>query len=70
MAAALILRQVIHEGRSLNVALSTFGDDLVVPRDKALVQELCFGVLRWRWKRWQCYLFANPSVAGIAIYIS
>ncbi len=50
MAAALILRQVIQDGRSLSAVLSTLNEDLVEPRNQALVQELCFGVLRWRWR--------------------
>lgn len=43
--ATQILTQVIHHGHSLSDCLDT--NSLPDPRDRALVQELCYGVLRW-----------------------
>lgn len=44
-AAALAIQQVLEQGRSLNQALPQVTRNLA-PRDKALCQQLCFGVLR------------------------
>jgi 16S rRNA (cytosine967-C5)-methyltransferase len=45
-AAATALARVIRDGVSLNTALAE-GMPRVVPRDQGLLQELCYGTLRW-----------------------
>lgn len=45
-AAALALDEVIRQGRSLTTVLPSW-QEKVSPRDRALLQELCYGVLRW-----------------------
>ncbi len=45
--AALCLFQVVDKGRSLSDALPQAQAALVNPKDKALLQQLCYGVLRW-----------------------
>ncbi|MFC0446217.1 16S rRNA (cytosine(967)-C(5))-methyltransferase RsmB [Pseudidiomarina halophila] len=44
-AAAQVLEQVLEQGRSLSQALPDYTTKLE-PRDRAMVQSLCFGVLR------------------------
>ena len=44
--AAQVLFKVVDQGYSLSSALPTAMQQ-VAPRDKALLQELCFGTLRW-----------------------
>ncbi|RJG50661.1 16S rRNA (cytosine(967)-C(5))-methyltransferase RsmB [Motilimonas pumila] len=44
--AAIVLNKVVEQGESLNTALPA-AQQLVAPKDKALLQELCYGVLRW-----------------------
>jgi 16S rRNA (cytosine967-C5)-methyltransferase len=44
--AALVMQQVLDHGHSLSAALPP-AQDLVAPRDRALLQELCYGTLRW-----------------------
>jgi len=43
--AAKVLNQVVEKGQSLSQALPAIQQDLS-PKDKALVQMLCYGVLR------------------------
>ncbi|MBL1377033.1 16S rRNA (cytosine(967)-C(5))-methyltransferase RsmB [Zobellella iuensis] len=45
-AAANILHQVIHQGQSLSALLPRYQQELAA-KDRALLQELCFGSLRW-----------------------
>lgn len=45
--AARVLEQVIVQGRSLSSALPAGMQKKLDTRDKALVQEICYGVLRW-----------------------
>lgn len=45
--AARTLAQVLGEGRSLALALPPALDQ-VNPRDRGLLQELCYGVCRWQ----------------------
>ncbi|MGK2914285.1 MAG: 16S rRNA (cytosine(967)-C(5))-methyltransferase RsmB [Porticoccaceae bacterium] len=45
-AAAIAIARVIRDGVSLNTALAE-GMPRVVPRDQGLLQELCYGTLRW-----------------------
>lgn len=45
--AALCLYQVVDKGRSLSDALPQAQDALANPKDKALLQQLCYGCLRW-----------------------
>ncbi len=47
VAAVHILDNVAYRGRSLSDQLSGLRDAGLSPRDRALTQELCFGVLRW-----------------------
>ncbi|ALP54329.1 16S rRNA methyltransferase [Candidatus Tenderia electrophaga] len=49
IAAAKALDEVIRQGRSLNSALPRWQDKVSL-RDRALLQELCFGSLRWYWR--------------------
>ena len=44
--AALVVHQVVEQGQSLSTLLPA-AQDRVLPRDRALLQELCFGTLRW-----------------------
>ena len=46
VAAAKALDEVIRQGRSLTTVLPQW-QDKVADRDRALLQELCFGVTRW-----------------------
>jgi 16S rRNA (cytosine967-C5)-methyltransferase len=46
-AAAGVLAQVLDKGRSLNDALPGEQAAISDPRDAALLQELCYGTLRW-----------------------
>lgn len=46
-AAVAVLVQVISQGRFLDAALKDVLPKVADPRDRALAQELCFGVLRW-----------------------
>jgi 16S rRNA (cytosine967-C5)-methyltransferase len=45
--AAGCLFQVVDKGRSLSDVLPVAQDKLINPKDKALLQQLCYGVLRW-----------------------
>ncbi len=45
-AAAKVIFQVVDQGQSLSAALPLAQQD-VAPRDQALLQEICYGVLRW-----------------------
>ncbi|WP_375055982.1 16S rRNA (cytosine(967)-C(5))-methyltransferase RsmB [Zobellella sp. DQSA1] len=45
-AAANILHQVINQGQSLSALLPRYQQELAA-KDRALLQELCFGSLRW-----------------------
>lgn len=49
-AAVKVLVQVFTEGRSLGAALPPVLAEVAQPRDRALTQDLCYGVLRW-WPR-------------------
>ncbi|MGL5948748.1 MAG: 16S rRNA (cytosine(967)-C(5))-methyltransferase RsmB [Aeromonas sp.] len=44
--AALVIQQVLDHGLSLSAVLPA-AQDKVAPRDRALLQELCYGTLRW-----------------------
>ncbi len=46
-AAVQVLEQVLRYGRSLSTCLPGTQATLHAPRDRALLQDLCFGVLRW-----------------------
>ncbi|ART82806.1 16S rRNA (cytosine(967)-C(5))-methyltransferase [Oceanisphaera profunda] len=45
-AAANIIHQVLNQGQSLSSLLPRYQQD-VAAKDRALLQELCFGTLRW-----------------------
>ena len=45
-AAANILHQVLNQGQSLSTLLPRYQQE-VAAKDRALLQELCFGTLRW-----------------------
>ncbi|QUJ67526.1 16S rRNA (cytosine(967)-C(5))-methyltransferase RsmB [Photobacterium sp. GJ3] len=45
-AAAQVIYQVVDQGQSLSVALPAAQQE-IKPRDQALLQEICYGVLRW-----------------------
>lgn len=47
VCAGAILRDVLGRGRSLTAALDARRADLAQPADRAFVQELVFGVMRW-----------------------
>jgi 16S rRNA (cytosine967-C5)-methyltransferase len=48
LAAARVLTRVLGSGRRLDSALTDYLEDAAAERrDRALVQELCFGVMRW-----------------------
>lgn len=49
-AAAAILAEVIGEGKSLSPLLQTALPRLRSDPDRAFVQNLCFGTLRWYWR--------------------
>lgn len=49
VAAAKALSEVIRQGRSLTAVMPDW-QDKVAGRDRALLQELCYGVLRWYWR--------------------
>ncbi|TPW09127.1 MAG: sun, partial [Halothiobacillaceae bacterium] len=51
-AAAWVITSVVVDGRSLSAALPHYIERLSDPRERALLQELCYGVLRW-WPRLQ-----------------
>lgn len=44
--AALVMQQVLDHGNSLSAVLPA-AQEQVAPRDRALLQELCYGTLRW-----------------------
>lgn len=46
-AAVLALQRVLARGRSLPDAMAPYLAKFVDPRERALCQELCYGVLRW-----------------------
>ena len=48
--AARVLLRVINDGRSLSDALPPAVQKLADPRQRALVQELSFGTLRWYYR--------------------
>ncbi|WP_087023587.1 16S rRNA (cytosine(967)-C(5))-methyltransferase RsmB [Thaumasiovibrio subtropicus] len=45
-AAAKVIYQVVDQGQSLSAVLPQAQQD-IAPRDQALLQEICYGVLRW-----------------------
>ena len=45
-AAAKVIYQVVDQGQSLSTALPAAQQD-IKERDHALLQEICYGVLRW-----------------------
>jgi 16S rRNA (cytosine967-C5)-methyltransferase len=47
-AAVEVLLQVVERGRTLGDALAEHQQELSDSRDRALLQELCFGTLRWQ----------------------
>lgn len=49
VVAAQALDEVIRQGRSLSAVLPRW-QEKVAPRDRALLQELCYGSLRWYWR--------------------
>lgn len=49
-AAAAVLVQVVTEGTFLNLALESALPKIPKPEDRAFVQALCYGVLRWYWR--------------------
>ncbi len=49
LAAVKALEQVIVKGRSLDTALPEQLEQVGL-QDRPLLQELCYGVLRWRWR--------------------
>ena len=50
LAAVRILTKVVQSGQSLSAALPPVLAQVQNPADRALVQEICYGVLRW-WHR-------------------
>lgn len=48
--AARVIAAVVIQQQSLNTALDEQRSSLTQYGDKALLQELCYGVLRWRWQ--------------------
>jgi len=50
LAAALVLTQVIRDGRNLPDALEGLLSRVQADRDKALTQAMAYGVLRWFWR--------------------
>lgn len=48
--AADVLVQVIQEGKSLTAALEPALSGIAVSSDRAFVQALCYGVMRWYWR--------------------
>ena len=48
--AARVLVQVISDGRSLSDVLPAAAHHLADPRQRALLQELCYGTLRWYYR--------------------
>ena len=52
--AANVIYQVVEQGQSLSQALPS-GQKLVPAKDKALLQEICYGTLRWL-NRLECML--------------
>ncbi len=49
VAAAKVLEEVIRQGRSLSAVMPAWQDQ-VAATDRALLQELCYGVSRWYWR--------------------
>lgn len=49
LAAVKVLEQVIVKGRSLDAALLPQLEQVAL-QERSLLRELCFGVLRWRWR--------------------
>lgn len=49
LAAVKVLEQVTVKGRSLDTALPEQFDQIAA-QERPLLQELCYGVLRWRWR--------------------
>jgi 16S rRNA (cytosine967-C5)-methyltransferase len=48
--AAAVLVRVADEGRSLTASLDETLPSIGVEKDRAFVQALCFGVMRWYWR--------------------
>lgn len=46
--AATVIHEVLHEGRSLKALLARDLGRLADPRDRALMESICFETLRWR----------------------
>ena len=49
VAAAKALDEVIRHGRSLSAVMPHW-QEKVAAKDRALLQEICYGVLRWYWR--------------------
>ncbi len=49
VAAAKALDEVIRQGRSLSTVMPRW-QEKVAAKDRALLQEICYGVLRWYWR--------------------
>ena len=49
VAAAKALEEVIRQGHSLSTVMPRW-QDKVAAKDRALLQEICYGVLRWYWR--------------------
>ena len=49
VAAAKALEEVIRHGRSLSAVMPHW-QEKVAAKDRALLQEICYGVLRWYWR--------------------
>lgn len=49
VAAAKVLEEVVRHGRSLSAVIPAW-QEKVAAKDSALLQELCYGVLRWYWR--------------------
>lgn len=47
-AAAGVLIDVVQHGKSLSTALPPALEEILQPADRALLQEICYGVLRWQ----------------------
>ncbi len=60
--AARVLAAVVADGRSLSACLPEHLASLSDPKDRALAQEICYGVLRWmpRLDDWLRRLFTRP----------
>ncbi|MDE1463817.1 16S rRNA (cytosine(967)-C(5))-methyltransferase RsmB [Spartinivicinus poritis] len=53
MVAAKAIKEVINQGQSLSQILPQFSQQ-VAPRDRSLLQELCYGTLRWYFRLSSC----------------